>query len=75
MVFTNLVSHVNPKKLVYITADHLKTIKSPNEKNGTYSHLFEKYNKFVFIIVAFIFNWLSCQMTPTTSPTLLNVIP
>jgi hypothetical protein len=56
MIFTNLVSHVNPKHLVYITADHLKTLKSPDEKNGTYSHLFEKYNKFVFIIGAFIFN-------------------
>ena len=39
MILINLVSYVNPKNLVYITADHLKTLKSPNEQTGTYSHL------------------------------------
>ena len=32
MILLNLISHVNLKHLVYITADHLKTLKSPNEK-------------------------------------------
>ena len=64
MVLPNLVFHVNPKHLVYITADHLKTLKSPNEKNGTYSHRFQNYNKFFFIIGIFILNWLSCRIDP-----------
>ncbi len=63
-VSINLVPHVNPQNLVYITANHLKTLKSPNEENGTYSHRSENYNKFFFIIGTFIFNWLSCQMDP-----------
>ena len=63
MISPKLVSHANPKNLVYITADHLKILKSPNEKNGRYPHLFENYNEFVFIIGAFILEWLSCKMT------------
>ena len=39
MVSVNLLAHIFAQNLVDITVDQLKTLKSANEKNGTYSSI------------------------------------
>ncbi len=34
-ISNNLIPLIHPKKLINITADHIKTLKSHNEKNST----------------------------------------
>jgi hypothetical protein len=64
MISNNLLDHINPKNLVFITADQIKPLKSYNEKTGTYSQWSENYIKLFFIIGTVIINWLSCRVVP-----------